>query len=74
MVTCKLVQIGHIFIKKSENYFCKKVKKEFSIDKKITYTNIGTTGSMPKSVLNDYDKNNRIVAKNPWDMKAKFGH
>jgi isopenicillin-N epimerase len=65
---------SYLHKKKSEKHFWKKVKKEFSLHKKTTYMNIGTTGSMPKSVLNDYDKNNRIVAKNPWDMKGKFGH
>ena len=41
--------------------------------KKTTYMNIGTTGSMPKSVLQGYNNNNQIVAKNPWDMQKKFG-
>lgn len=58
----------------SEKHFWKKVKKEFLLDRKTTYMNIGTTGSMPKSVLKEYDKNNRIVAKNPWNMQGKFGH
>ncbi|PKF61860.1 aminotransferase [Psychromonas sp. psych-6C06] len=57
----------------SEKHFWKQVQKQFSLDKKTTYMNIGTTGSMPKSVLNSYDHNNRIVAKNPWDMQGKFG-
>jgi isopenicillin-N epimerase len=60
--------------KSSDKHFWKKVKKEFQLDKKTTYMNIGTTGSMPKSVLKDYDKNNHIVAKNPWNMQGKFGH
>ncbi|WP_299666268.1 aminotransferase class V-fold PLP-dependent enzyme [uncultured Psychromonas sp.] len=51
----------------------KKVQKEFVLDKKTTYMNIGTTGSMPKSVLDNYQKNNLSVAKNPWDMQNKFG-
>ncbi len=58
----------------SDKHFWKKVKKEFLLDKKTTYMNIGTTGSMPKSVLAEYNKNNRIVAKTPWDMQGKFGH
>ena len=58
----------------SEKHFWKQVKREFVLDKKTTYMNIGTTGSMPRSVLRDYDKNNNIVAKNPWDMQGKFGH
>jgi len=35
--------------------------------------NIGTTGSMPRQVLNTYDDNNRVVASSPWDMQNKFG-
>lgn len=58
---------------KKDKNFWKKVQKEFVLDKKTTYMNVGTTGSMPKSVLKDYDKNNNIVAKNPWDMQGKFG-
>lgn len=57
----------------SNKQFWSKVEKEFILDKKNTYMNIGTTGSMPKSVLNNYNKNNQIVAKNPWDMQNKFG-
>jgi len=53
--------------------FWKKVQKEFMLDNKTTYMNVGTTGSMPTSVLNDYNKNNKIVAENPWDMQEKFG-
>lgn len=51
----------------------KKVKKSFVLDKKTTYMNIGTTGSMPKSVLKNYTENNLSVAENPWDMQGKFG-
>jgi len=58
----------------SDERFWSKVKKEFILDKKTTYMNIGTTGSMPKSVLKDYNNNNQIVASNPWDMQNKFGH
>ncbi len=53
--------------------FWKKVKHQFVLDKRTTYMNIGTTGSMPRHVLQNYDTNNKIVAKYPWDMKDKFG-
>ncbi|GEM75364.1 aminotransferase class V-fold PLP-dependent enzyme [Vibrio sagamiensis] len=53
--------------------FWRKVKKQFVLDKQSTYMNVGTTGSMPKHVLEAYDRNNTLVAKNPWDMKDKFG-
>ena len=52
----------------SDEHFWNKVQKEFTLDKKTTYMNVGTTGSMPKSVLQDYNANNQIVAQNPWDM------
>lgn len=51
----------------------KEVSKEFVLDKTTTYMNIGTTGSMPKSVLANYQANNLSVAENPWDMQNKFG-
>ncbi|MFT6927929.1 MAG: isopenicillin-N epimerase [Psychromonas sp.] len=57
----------------SDQKFWKEVSKEFILDKKTTYMNIGTTGSMPRSVLNSYNDNNHIVAGNPWDMQDKFG-
>lgn len=53
--------------------FWKKVQNQFVLDKRTTYMNIGTTGSMPRHVLQNYDDNNQLVAKYPWDMKDKFG-
>ncbi|RBW43608.1 aminotransferase [Psychromonas sp. B3M02] len=50
-----------------------KVKKQFVLDKNTTYMNVGTTGSMPSSVLKNYYANNLSVAENPWDMQDKFG-
>ncbi|MDA7746559.1 aminotransferase class V-fold PLP-dependent enzyme [Psychromonas sp.] len=57
----------------SDKKLWKNVQKEFVLDKKTTYMNIGTTGSMPKSVLETYQANNLSVAQNPWDMQGKFG-
>lgn len=57
----------------SDSNFWEEVRKEFILDKKSVYMNIGTTGSMPRDVLTEYTKNNEIVAKNPWDMQEKFG-
>jgi len=51
----------------------KAIKKEFVLDKKTTYMNIGTTGSIPKSILKNYQSNILSVAENPWDMQNKFG-
>ena len=51
----------------------KAIKKEFVLDKKTTYMNIGTTGSIPRSILKNYQSNILSVAENPWDMQNKFG-
>jgi len=53
--------------------FWQQVKNQFVLDKRTTYMNIGSTGSMPRHVLQNYDENNNIVAKYPWDMNNKFG-
>ena len=49
----------------SDQKLFKRVRKSFELDKKITYMNIGTTGSMPSHVLRSYDDNNRLIAENP---------
>ncbi|WP_086980854.1 aminotransferase class V-fold PLP-dependent enzyme [Vibrio aphrogenes] len=59
--------------KNSDEKFWNKIKKEFVLDKRTTYMNTGTTGSMPQSVLEQYEKNNETVAKYPWDMDERFG-
>ncbi|MEH6453270.1 MAG: aminotransferase class V-fold PLP-dependent enzyme [Psychromonas sp.] len=57
----------------SDDKLWKEVRKEFVLDKKSVYMNVGTTGSMPEAVLKQYTKNNNIVATSPWDMQNKFG-
>ncbi len=57
----------------NDKHFWRKVQKQFVLDKKTTYMNVGTTGSMPKHVLESYEENNKLVAKYPWDMHGKFG-
>ncbi|WP_423840758.1 aminotransferase class V-fold PLP-dependent enzyme [Vibrio mytili] len=57
----------------NEDQFWRRVKREFVLDRRTTYMNVGTTGSMPKHVLKNYDDNNELVAKYPWDMQNKFG-
>nr|WP_321385568.1 aminotransferase class V-fold PLP-dependent enzyme [uncultured Vibrio sp.] len=59
--------------RKNDKQFWRKVQKQFVLDKKTTYMNVGTTGSMPKHVLENYEENNKLVAKYPWDMQGKFG-
>ncbi|GAA5189978.1 aminotransferase class V-fold PLP-dependent enzyme [Ferrimonas gelatinilytica] len=51
----------------------KEVKKAFTLDKRNVYMNIGTTGSMPRHVLAQFEANNAIVARDPWAMGHKFG-
>ncbi|CAM2924816.1 hypothetical protein VIRA109638_06290 [Vibrio rarus] len=57
----------------SDKNFWKKVQQQFSLAKDSVYMNIGTTGSMPSSVLQAFNENNELVAKYPWDMQNKFG-
>jgi isopenicillin-N epimerase len=57
----------------SDKNFWEKISDEFILDSNTTYMNLGTTGSMPRHVINSYNDNNRIVASNPWDMQNKFG-
>lgn len=53
--------------------FWRNVEKQFVLDKRTTYMNVGTTGSMPKHVLAGFTDNNKAVAKYPWDMDERFG-
>lgn len=57
----------------SDKKLWQEVKKLFVMDKKSTYMNIGTTGSMPKQVLDNYAEYNETVAKYPWDMNGEWG-
>ncbi|MGF1736823.1 aminotransferase class V-fold PLP-dependent enzyme [Photobacterium satsumensis] len=57
----------------SDSDFWREVRRQFILDSNTTYMNIGTTGSMPKSVLQAFHENNKTVAKYPWDMDGKFG-
>ncbi len=49
------------------------VQNAFILDENRVYMNIGTTGSMPKHVLDEYDRLNRAVARDPWGMEGEFG-
>lgn len=46
------------------------VRYQFALDPRVTYMNIGTTGSMPRQVLDAYDDYNRRVA---YDPRENFG-
>jgi len=58
---------------KHSKKFWNKIQKQFVLDKRTTYMNVGTTGSMPKHVLAGFNDNNKAVAKYPWDMDERFG-
>ena len=49
------------------------VQRRFVLDPDKVYMNIGTTGSMPRHVLRNYDRYNHIVAEDPWHMKGEWG-
>jgi len=51
----------------------RKVRQAFILDRNSVYMNIGTTGSMPGPVLDNYDEYNRTVARDPWDMNGEWG-
>jgi selenocysteine lyase/cysteine desulfurase len=45
--------------------FWKNIQDQFILDPKQVYMNIGTTGAMPRTVLENYNKYNHIVARHP---------
>jgi len=57
-----------------EDKIFREVKKLFTLNKDTTYMNIGTTGSMPKPVLRNYNEYNEIVARDPWHMEGGWGN
>ena len=56
-----------------EDKIFKEVRKLFRLPKKSTYMNIGTTGSMPQQVLDNYNGYNQLVAEDPWAMGDEWG-
>ncbi|WP_419604996.1 aminotransferase class V-fold PLP-dependent enzyme [Thiolapillus sp.] len=53
--------------------FWQRISHEFLLDPRTTYMNIGTTGSMPRHVIANYDRYNKLVARDPWDMGGEWG-
>ncbi|MCL1139421.1 aminotransferase class V-fold PLP-dependent enzyme [Shewanella pneumatophori] len=51
----------------ADQRFWNKVRKEFILNKRNTYMNIGTAGTMPKRVLKDYNHANEQISINPWN-------
>ena len=54
--------------------FWQQVSNEFILDPHSVYMNIGTTGSMPRQVLQNYDRYNKLVAIDPWHMGGEWGN
>lgn len=54
----------------SSQGFWNQVRSAFTLDPRLTYMNIGTTGSMPRHVQQAYTDNIQIVARNP---RENFG-
>lgn len=57
----------------NDERYWNKVKKQFALDRRSVYMNTGSTGSMPKKVLSEFDQDNRLVAQDPYSMGGKFG-
>ncbi|MFC1838617.1 aminotransferase class V-fold PLP-dependent enzyme [Thermodesulfobacteriota bacterium] len=56
-----------------DRIFWKNVQDQFVLDPKQVYMNIGTTGAMPRRVLENYDRYNRIIARNPMGFTDELG-
>ena len=53
--------------------FWQRVSNAFILDPQTVYMNIGTTGSMPREVLRNYNRYNQLVASDPWSMGGEWG-
>ena len=53
----------------ADERFWRKVRREFVLNKRTTYMNVGTSGSIPQKVINNYHRHNEIISRNPWDTK-----
>ncbi len=56
-----------------KDLFWKGVQKQFIMDPKVVYMNIGTTGSMPQQILKNYQKYNELAAFHPRTFEAELG-
>lgn len=54
---------------RNNEYFWHKIRREFVLNKRTTYMNVGTSGSIPERVIKQYHKNNERISRNPWDSK-----
>lgn len=53
--------------------FWKNVQDQFILDPNQVYMNIGTTGAMPRKVLENYDQYNRVIARHPMGFADELG-
>jgi isopenicillin-N epimerase len=53
--------------------FWKRVQDQFVLDPKQIYMNIGTTGAMPRRVLENFDRYNHLVASHPTAFMDELG-
>lgn len=56
-----------------EPRFWEKVRQEFILDPDVVYLNIGTTGAMPRRVLENYAQYNRLAASRPRTFESELG-
>ncbi len=53
--------------------FWKNVQDQFALDPAQVYMNIGTTGTMPQRVLENYHQYNKMAARHPMDLMDELG-
>jgi isopenicillin-N epimerase len=68
--TKKTLSIDHGLPDKA---FWKTIQDQFVLDPKQIYMNIGTTGAMPRRVLENFDKYNHVVARHPMGFMEELG-
>ena len=57
----------------SDKAFWKTVQDQFVLDPKQVYMNIGTTGAMPRRVLENFNKYNYVIARHPMGFMKELG-
>jgi isopenicillin-N epimerase len=57
----------------SDEAFWKSVRNQFVLDPKQVYMNIGTTGSMPRRVLENFNRYNYMIARHPMGFMDELG-
>jgi selenocysteine lyase/cysteine desulfurase len=57
----------------SDKEFWKTVQDQFVLDPKQVYMNIGTTGAMPRRVLENFNRYNYVIARHPMGFMEELG-